>query len=83
MYLNAVLTAQYHDNENAQIEKDDRLISDFISFDQEDRQKLENLSKAEKMSRARKMADLGVKQSIIADTLGISERTVRYYLNKK
>lgn len=83
MYLNAIITAQYHDNENAEIEKDDRLISDFISFDQEDRQKLENLSKAEKMSRARKMADLGVKQSIIADTLGISERTVRYYLNKK
>ena len=83
MYLNAVLTAQYHDNENAQIEKDDRLISDSISFDQEKGTKLENLSKEEKMSRARKMADLGVKQSVIADTLGISTRTVKRYLNGK
>lgn len=35
------------------------------------------------MSRAKKMADLGVKQSIIADTLGISTRTVKRYLNGK
>ena len=71
MYLNAIITAQYHDNENAEIERNDRLIADSINSDQDDRKKPENLSKAEKMSRARKMADLGVKQSVIADTLGI------------
>ena len=80
MYLNAIITAQYHDNENAEIERNDRLIADSINSDQDDRKKPENLSKAEKMSRARKMADLGVKQSVIADTLGITERTVRNYL---
>ena len=83
MYLNAIITAQYHDNENAEIEKNDRLIADSINSDQKKGTKLENLPKEEKMSRARKMADLGVKQSVIADTLGISTRTVKRYLNGK
>ena len=80
MYVKAIMSGQYHDNENAEIEKNDKLIEDAINSDQGRGTKL---SKEEKMSRARKMADLGVKQAVIADTLGVSVRMVKKYLNGK
>lgn len=39
--------------------------------------------KLTKLEKARSMAKMGVKQAVIADTLGVSVRTVRNYLNKK
>lgn len=36
----------------------------------------------DKVAQAKEMANKGVKQRVIADTLGISERTVRRYLKK-
>lgn len=39
--------------------------------------------KMDKILKAKKMAELGIKQSVIADTLGITERTVRNYLKRK
>lgn len=39
--------------------------------------------KLTKLEKARSMAKMGVKQAVIADTLGITERTVRNYLKKK
>lgn len=53
------------------------------SIYQKNHPKADNLEKlADKVTQAKKMFDKGVKQREIADTLGISERTVRRYLRK-
>ena len=83
IYFSAIVKSVWQDQQNAEVEKNDRMIADAINSDQVDQEDRQKLSKEEKIARARAMSDLGVNQSIIADTLGISERTVRYYLNKK
>ena len=65
-----------------QILKERNCVS-FFSTANSDQGRGTKLSKEEKMSRARKMADLGVKQAVIADTLGVSVRMVKKYLNGK
>lgn len=53
------------------------------SIYQKNHPKADNLEKlADKVTQAKKMFDKGIKQREIADTLGISERTVRRYLRK-
>lgn len=70
IFLNAVLKAEWQKEQNKIIKQGRDTFSG-------------EAGKMDKILKAKKMAKLGVKQSVIADTLGISTRTVKRYLNGK
>lgn len=70
IYFGALLKSEWQKQQNQVIKQGRNTFSD----------EAEKLTKLEK---ARSMAKMGVKQAVIADTLGISIRTVKRYLNGK
>lgn len=70
IYFNALLKARWQKQQSKIIAKGRSSFS-------------EEPNKLSKLEKARQLANMGVKQSIIADTLGVSVRTIKRYLNGK
>lgn len=74
IFLSAVIKAEWQKQQNQVIKQGHNTFSGEAD-------KLSGFE--EKRDKARKMAEMGIKQATIADTLGVSTRTVKKYINGK